>query len=78
MFWYFRSGPEHTRRELVAIGGLWMTLTVGFEFGFGHYVMGHSWPHLLADYDLLDGRLWVLIPGFLLLGPLLFGRSRGR
>lgn len=71
---YFRSVPAHTDRELALIGGLWMTMTVAFEFGFGHYVMDHPWSRLLADYNLLAGRLWILVPLFLLLGPLLIGR----
>jgi len=74
MVLYFRSTREHTARELALIGGLWMIMTVAFEFGFGHYVMGHPWSRLLADYDLLNGRLWILVPGALLLGPLVFGR----
>jgi hypothetical protein len=74
MLLYFRSAREHTAKELALIGGLWMTMTVAFEFGFGHYVMGHSWSRLVADYNLLNGRLWVLVPIALLLGPLVFGR----
>jgi hypothetical protein len=35
-------------------------MTVAFEFGFGHYVAGHSWSLLLADYNLLAGRVWSL------------------
>ena len=32
-----------------------------FELGFGHWVAGHPWSRLLADYDLLAGRIWVLV-----------------
>ena len=74
MYLYFRYGPiEHTRRELLALGAFWLALTVVFEFGFGHYVIGHPWSRLLADYNLLAGRLWVLVLLLTLLGPLLVG-----
>lgn len=68
-----RRAVTYTRRELAGIGGLWVVLTVAFEFGFGHYVMGHPWSRLLADYDLLAGRLWGLVLVALLVAPLLFG-----
>lgn len=47
--------------DLILIGTLWFSLTVVFEFGFGHYIMGHSWGNLLADYNILKGRVWSLV-----------------
>jgi hypothetical protein len=35
-------------------------MTITFEFGFGHFVAGHSWAKLLADYNILQGRVWSL------------------
>jgi apolipoprotein N-acyltransferase len=35
--------------------------TIAFEFGFGHFVAGHSWSKLLADYNVFNGRLWLLV-----------------
>lgn len=58
--------------QAVGIGALWVGLTVAFEFGFGHWVAGHSWKKLLHDYNLFAGRLWILIPLWLLLAPALF------
>jgi len=57
------------KTRLVALGLFWTLATVAFEFGFGHYVMGHSWQRLLADYNLLAGRLWVLVLLTLYFGP---------
>lgn len=75
MYLYFRYGPiDHTEQELAGIGIFWLALTVAFEFGFGHYVVGHPWSRLLADYDLLAGRLWVLVLLTMLVGPLLVDR----
>ena len=50
-----------TLTDLLLIGLLWVTITVLFEFGFGHYVLGHSWGHLLSDYNIMKGRFWSLV-----------------
>ena len=44
-----------------AIGAVWVTLTLSFEFLAGHYLFGHPWPELLADYNVLQGRIWILV-----------------
>lgn len=44
-------------------GLAWLVLTVAFEFGFGHWVAGHPWSRLVADYDLSRGRIWSLLLG---------------
>jgi hypothetical protein len=31
---------------------------LAFEFLAGHFLFGHSWDRLLADYDILHGRIW--------------------
>lgn len=54
-----------------AIGILWVVLTIAFEFGFGHYVMGHPFERLIADYDFTAGRPWVLVLVTLLIAPVL-------
>ena len=50
---------ESTAQAFV-IGGCWLVMTIAFEFGFGHYIAGHSWEKLTADYNLLQGRVWSL------------------
>lgn len=56
------------------IGVAWLVATVLFELGFGRGVAGHSWAALLRDYDLSQGRLWLLVLLATLLGPWLAGR----
>lgn len=51
------------------IGLIWLALTVAFEFGFGHWVARHTWEELLADYNMLRGRLWPLFLLWMLLLP---------
>ena len=62
-----------TKIDLLLIGALWLTLTVAFEFGFGHYVIGHPWKYLLADYNILKGRLWSLVLLVTFVSPLFWG-----
>jgi hypothetical protein len=75
LMWFFlRRWPPHSAGSALGIGLLWMGLTVAFEFLFFHYVGGHSWSALLANYDLAAGRMWVLVLLWLLLAPSLFRR----
>lgn len=69
-------GPRGAHQALL-IGTVWMVLTVAFEFLGGHYLFGHSWQRLLADYDLLRGRVWILVPLASLLAPLWAFSRRG-
>ncbi len=50
-----------TNAQAWAVGSLWLVATVAFEFGFGHYVTGHPWQRLFADYNVLQGRIWILV-----------------
>jgi hypothetical protein len=51
------------------IGAFWLGMTLAFEFLAGHYVFGTPWPTLLADYNLLSGRLWILVLIATLIAP---------
>lgn len=66
-----------TTRELLGIGSLWVTLTVVFEFTFGRLGRGLPWAALLADYDLLRGRLFLLCLLSAFLAPLVTTSLRG-
>ena len=66
-------GIEYSNIELLLIGLFWLILTVLFEFGFGHYVVGNSWERLLADYNILEGRVWGFFLLTALVSPLLIG-----
>ena len=60
--------------QAIAIGLLWFVMTIAFEFLFGHYVTGHSWQHLFHDYNLLAGRIWLLVLLWVAGAPYLFHR----
>jgi len=63
-------------RDTIAIGLAWLVLTLAFEFGFGR-ARGKSWTELLADYDVLKGRIWVLVLVTTAVAPYLAVRARG-
>jgi hypothetical protein len=67
-----------TTRDALAAGGTWLAMTFAFEFLAGHYLFGKPWPVLVADYNLLRGRVWVLVPLVTLLAPLWAWRLRNR
>ena len=62
---------NYTKTDLLLIGALWLILTILFEFVFGHYVMGHSWNRLFADYNILKGRVWSFVLLTTFIAPLL-------
>lgn len=71
---YVRRWPPASSRAAWYLGLFWMALTMAFEFLFFHYVAGHSWQVLLANYDMTEGRLWPLILLWVACAPRLFFR----
>jgi len=69
-----RFWPIESAAQAWLIGACWLVATIAFEFGFGHFVAGHSWGRLMADYNLLDGRVWSLFLVWITLMPYLFYR----
>lgn len=65
-------------QEALATGIAWLLGAIAFEFGFGHYVDGLTWTRLLADYDLSEGRLLLLLWGTICAGPFLLARRQQR
>jgi hypothetical protein len=53
--------PPASSNQALAIGLLWLGLTIAFELSFFHYVMGHPWSRLLYEYSIFAGRVWVVI-----------------
>jgi hypothetical protein len=64
-------------REAWAVGGLWVALTLAFEFLAGHYLFGNPWSRLLEDYDVFRGRIWILVLITTAVAPRLCARMRG-
>ena len=73
IFFFIKKMKIKDVKTLLGIGFFWLVITIIFEFIFGHFVMGNSWQKLLADYNLLNGRLWVLVLINNLAAPLISG-----
>ena len=54
--WPFQSAAQAWR-----VGGLWLALTIAWEFLFFHYLDGYSWEELSGNYAFWKGNLWVLV-----------------
>jgi hypothetical protein len=76
MFLFVRRWPPVSTRQAWLIGLFWTGLTMAFEFLFFHYVGGRSWAELLANYDVMSGRLWPLILLWVAVAPYFFHRFR--
>lgn len=74
IFFFIKKMKIKEVKTLLSIGIFWVVITIIFEFIFGHYVMGHPWQKLFADYNLLNGRLWVLVLINNLAAPLISGK----
>lgn len=66
-----------TPGRALAVGAVWLGLTLAFEFGAGHYAFGKSWAELVADYDVTRGRIWILVLIVTLVAPVWTARLRG-
>ena len=71
---WMRAG---TTARLLAVGLLWLCLTLLFEFGLGFFVLGYSWERMASDYDLTRGGLMAFGLVLLALAPLIAARLRG-
>lgn len=73
VIWTFgRAYPPSSGQHAIGIGLFWMALTIAFEFLFFHFVGGHSWSALLANYNILAGRVWVLVLLWIAVAPYVF------
>ena len=77
LFLLHRFWPLPSPDKALAVGLLWLVLTLLFEFLFGHYVAGQSWRRLCDDYRLFAGRLWLLVLLWIALAPYAVHRLAG-
>jgi hypothetical protein len=66
-----------TGKDAWAVGAGWLTLTLAFEFLAGHYLFGNPWSRVLADYNVLRGRIWILVLATTVLAPAFAASARG-
>ncbi len=71
-----RVWPIESSRQAWTIGLIWLVMTMCFEFLFFHYVTGHPWSELLGNYNIFEGRVWVMLLLWVLVAPYIFWRMR--
>jgi len=71
-YFIFRKWKIESVKNAILIGVIWLVLTILFEFGFGHYIMGNSWQKLLHDYNIAEGRVWGLFLIWITIAPFIF------
>jgi hypothetical protein len=78
VWWLHRRYPIPTGEQAWGVGLTWVAMTLTFEFGFGGLVEGLSWSTMLADYDITNGRIWILVPIWTALVPTVVRRLQAR
>jgi hypothetical protein len=75
-FLFVRWLGANTRLQLVAVGLLWVVLTVLFEIVLGRLVLGLSWDRISEDYDITRGGFMGLGLVIMAVSPLLAAMLR--
>ncbi|MBN8788250.1 MAG: hypothetical protein J0I84_14255 [Terrimonas sp.] len=69
--------PVESEMNAILLGLFWLILTLVFEFGFG-LMQGSTMSQLLGEYNIMKGRVWVLIPIWVSFAPYLFFKIQSR
>lgn len=62
--------------DALAVGIMWLILTLVFEIAFGRAVMHATWQRIGSDYDLAHGGLLPIGLLLLALAPLITAKAR--
>lgn len=60
----------------IFIGVQWLSMTLVFEFLFGHYVAGKPWSDLFQVFNIMQGDLFIIVLLVTLVSPLLVAKIR--
>ena len=66
-----RKYPIESEIQAFYVGAIWLFLTLAFEFALGRFG-GHSWEYLLNEYNLTEGKIWILVPVWVAVAPYVF------
>jgi hypothetical protein len=60
--WYLnKRWPLASSHQAWTVGFIWLGMTISFEFLFFHYVRNIPWEVLVHDYNIFEGRVWILV-----------------
>jgi hypothetical protein len=69
--------PATKTQALLAVGFVWLALTLAFDVGFGRLGLHRSWEDIGSDFDMLHGGMFPIGLVVLTLSPLIAARWRG-
>ncbi len=77
---FFLGGDSggHSWTDMLIVGATWFVLSFLFEMIVGRYLIGVSRWTMLANYNVMQGRLWLLVLLAELVSPLFFVRLPAR
>ncbi len=77
---FFLGGDSggHSWTDMLIVGATWFVLSFLFEMIVGRYLIGVSRWTMLANYNVMQGRLWLLVLLAELVSPLFFSRLPAR
>ena len=61
-------------RTLLWVGVIWGVLSALFELLVNRLILGLPWTSVFADYNLLAGRLWIIVLAMFIAAPHLAAR----
>lgn len=62
--------------DCLAVGGLWTTLMLAFDVGFGRLFLRMPWTRIRADFDVRKGGFLAVGMAVLFLAPLIIAKVR--
>ena len=74
---FIRWIAVQTKLQFLAVGLIWVVLTILFEIGLGRLVLGLPWERLTEDYDVTRGEFMGVGLLFMAAAPWLAARLRG-
>jgi hypothetical protein len=74
---FIRWIAVQTKLQFLAVGLIWVVLTILFEIGLGRLVLGLPWERLTEDYDVTRGGFMGVGLLFMAAAPWLAARLRG-
>lgn len=72
----FRLFGKNKYLTYLYIGIQFVTMTLVFEFIFGHYVIGKSWSELLQVFNIFEGNLFIIALLSSLFSPFLVAKIK--
>jgi hypothetical protein len=77
--WFLETRwPLESSYQAWIVGCIWLVMTVSFEFLFFHFVRNVPWSVLLHDYNIFEGRVWILVLIWITIAPYVLSCLRSK